>query len=187
MNPTPAKNLGAAGALQWAELLRVVHILPGRVRLRLRALRGDPGQAAVLRTHLGQIQGIHQVEVNHRTGSLLVHYEPRMLSSPAFLDAFAEAMGSAFPGRFAPGRISITLEQVRGNQAFAETLNRRLAPIEGIDEIRIDAASGACLIRYDSRRVTTGAFLREVAVPLEALLPGLDVHGLLAKAGFRPR
>lgn len=176
-----------AGALQWAELFRVVHILPGRMRLRFKSLKGRRDTAGALESHLGAVEGISRVEINALTGSVLLHYDPRNLSSPKFLDAFSEALGKAFPGRFAPGFMHVTVDHLRGNHAFAETLTRRLSPVPGIERLEIDPSTGCCLVVYDPREVTKASFVEELSYPLRELLPGLDVKALVSKAGFRPR
>lgn len=184
--PTVRSAIGPAGTLQWAELLRVVNILPGRMRLRFKALKGCPDTAGTLQSHLGSVDGISRVEISPLTGSLLLHYDPQALSSPEFLDAFSEAMGKAFPGRFAPGRLHLTFNQLKGNSAFTDAVTKRLSGVPGIEQLEIDAATGACLLVYDSREVTKPAFIEEVSGPLEELMPGLNVKGLFSKAGFRP-
>lgn len=184
--PTVRSAFSPAGTLQWAELLRVVNILPGRMRLRFKALRGCPDTAGALQSHLGAVEGISRVEISPLTGSLLLHYDPRALSSPDFLDAFSEAMGKAFPGRFAPGRLQLTFNQLKGDAAFTEAVTQRLSGVTGIEQLEIDATTGACLLVYDPHKVTKPAFIDEVSGPLEELLPGLNVKGLFSKAGFRP-
>lgn len=49
--------------------------LPGRLRLRHRALR-DPEQLAKLRAALALWPGVLALEPNARAGSLLIHYDP---------------------------------------------------------------------------------------------------------------
>lgn len=176
-----------AGVLQWAELFRVLHILPGRMRLRFKALKGRPDTASSLQSHLGALEGISRAEVNPVTGSLLLHYDPRILSSPAFLDAFSEAMGRAFPGQFAPGRLHLKVDQLRGNPAFADSITQCLSPVSGIEQLEIDPTNGGFLVVYDSHEVTKASFVEELSGPLGKLMPGLDVKGLVLKAGFRPR
>lgn len=182
------KTIGrTASALQWAELFRVVHILPGRMRLRFKSLKGRPDTASALQSHLGAVEGISRVEINALTGSLLLHYNPRILSSPEFLDAFSEAMGKAFPGQFAPGRLHLKVDQLRGDPVFADSITQRLSPVPGIEQLEIDPANGAFLVVYDPREVTKASFIEEVSGPLGELMPGLDVKGIASKAGFRPR
>ena len=54
---------------------RTVHAIPGRTRLKIGALRGNPGLARELESRLGGEPGIRAVEANPATGSLLVRYD----------------------------------------------------------------------------------------------------------------
>ena len=184
-NARKAPSRQAIGVVQWAQLFRIAHILPGRVRLRFKALKGCATTADNLQSHLGSVEGIRRVEINPLTGSLLLGYDPCSLRSPQFLDAFSEALGRVFPEKFAPGRVSIIVKHLKGNDAFAGRITEQLAPVSGIHRIEIDPITGACLLEYDSQRVTEPAFLEEVSGPLGELLPGLDIQRLLTRTGLK--
>jgi hypothetical protein len=190
MMPRPQRIFAAGGrtasALQWAKLFRVVHILPGRLRLRFKSLQGRHAVAGALEAHLGAVEAISRAEVSALTGSLLLHYDPALLSSPELLDAFSEAMGRAFPGRFAPGRLRLTLDPLRGNGAFAAAVTERLAPLRGIERLEIDPATGDVVLDYDPAEVTKWAFVERLSGPVAELLPGLDLRVLAARAGWGP-
>jgi hypothetical protein len=55
---------------------RVVHHIPGRLRVRLPRAQRDPRVLADLRDFIGGLGGVRCVEVNPATGSILVHYHP---------------------------------------------------------------------------------------------------------------
>jgi allophanate hydrolase subunit 1 len=78
----PAGVLGALRA--WLGRPRIVHGLPGRLRLHLPALRAlDPGQRDWLvlwQEALGDLPGIRAVELNPTTGSVLIRYDPARLT-----------------------------------------------------------------------------------------------------------
>jgi hypothetical protein len=57
--------------------VRVVHAIPGRVRLKVTGVKDNPGLAAALEERLLGVEGIHRVEVNPVTGSILLLYDPR--------------------------------------------------------------------------------------------------------------
>ena len=57
------------------EGLKVVHALPGRVRLKVAKVRGNPALARQAQEKLAQVPGIKQVEAKANTGSLLIHYD----------------------------------------------------------------------------------------------------------------
>lgn len=54
----------------------VVHHIPGRLRVRLPKANRDPDQLRQLREFVQGLGGVHRVEINPTTGSILVHYEP---------------------------------------------------------------------------------------------------------------
>jgi hypothetical protein len=81
-----------------AEHIRVVHAIPGRIRLKVAQVRENPALASELQMRLATVHGIKQVEVNPRTGSVLMLYEAQNTASPDALDALAESLTTLFPG-----------------------------------------------------------------------------------------
>lgn len=185
--PASRATTSVGGTLQWAQLFRAAHILPGRLRLRFKALKGERAKAATLQQHLGDVAGISRAEVNPTTGSLLLHFDPHLLESPAFLNAISEALGQVFPGQFAPGRVNLVVKPLKGNAELAGWIVRCLTPVAGIERLELDSGSGACLLVYDPNQVTKPAFIKAVVPRLEEILPGLDVQGMLVRAGFKVR
>ncbi len=57
------------------EPARLVHRLPGRVRLRVDGRRGDRDWFDGVALELALVEGIHAVEANPLTGSLLIRFE----------------------------------------------------------------------------------------------------------------
>jgi len=55
-------------------VIQLVHSLPGRTRLRLAWLRSDPEAATALADHLSDLDGMLEVRVRPRTGSVLCQY-----------------------------------------------------------------------------------------------------------------
>lgn len=53
----------------------VVHRLPGRIRLKTPAAKGDHAFFARLRGGISALDGVHAVEANPVTGSVVVHYD----------------------------------------------------------------------------------------------------------------
>jgi len=68
------------------EGLKVVHGLPGRVRLRAAKIKGNPALARQAQEKLAKVPGIRQVEAKPGTGSLLIHYDLDHLFSTASLE-----------------------------------------------------------------------------------------------------
>jgi len=79
------------------EGLKVVHALPGRVRLRVAKVKGNPALARQAQKKLAQVPGIRQVEAIPGTGSLLIHYDGDRLFSAASLEILSETLAELFP------------------------------------------------------------------------------------------
>jgi len=63
-------------------MVRILHVLPGR--LRFEALKGRPDLASRLHWRLERVDRIRRVEVDTRTGSVLLIYDPEIVTSPGF-------------------------------------------------------------------------------------------------------
>ena len=59
--------------------------IPGRIRLRLHRPHRHSQVLQTLKTSLEQREGIHKVEANQMTGSLLVHYDAQVHSEAGIL------------------------------------------------------------------------------------------------------
>jgi hypothetical protein len=81
-----------------AEGIKVVHALPGRIRLKVAQVRENPALANQIQQRLTGVQGIQKVEVNPLTGSVLVLYDATATASPDSLRALAEPLAALFPG-----------------------------------------------------------------------------------------
>lgn len=79
------------------EGLKVVHALPGRVRLKVAKVKGNPAVARQAQEKLAKVPGIKQVEAKPGTGSLLIHYDKEHLLSMASLEVLEEVLGELFP------------------------------------------------------------------------------------------
>jgi hypothetical protein len=85
-----AEEMGTGG-------IKVVHAIPGRVRVKIPRLREDPAFAREIQERLSAVQGIQQVEINSVTGSLLVLYDRTALESLDSLLSLAGWFSSLFP------------------------------------------------------------------------------------------
>ena len=137
--------------------------------------------------YLMAVPGIQRVEVTARTGSVLLTYDPRALGSAAFLDDVSAAMGTLFPAHFAPGRVRVRVELLKGRPQLARRIQQQLEPVVGIHRLEIDPSDGACLLVYDSSMVTSPEFIDAVARPLAVLVPQFNVKKLIARTGLGRR
>ena len=79
------------------EGLKVVHALPGRVRLKVARVKGNPALARQAQEKLAKVPGIKRVEAKADTGSLLIHYDLDDLFSTASLEILSATLGELFP------------------------------------------------------------------------------------------
>ncbi len=77
--------------------LEIVHALPGRVRIKVARLRGDPKLAEEARTKLAKVPGILNIETNVLTGSVLILFDPERLGSLESLAKLTEVVGQLVP------------------------------------------------------------------------------------------
>jgi hypothetical protein len=78
--------------------LKVIHALPGRVRLKVPRVKGNQTLARRAERKLAKVPGIKQVEAKANTGSLLLHYDVEDLCAEAALGVLEETLGELFPG-----------------------------------------------------------------------------------------
>lgn len=75
----------------------VAHAFPGRVRLKIPEVRGNPELARQAQEKLGRVPGIQRVEANPATGSLLILYDLALLASVEALGPLGEIFAELFP------------------------------------------------------------------------------------------
>jgi hypothetical protein len=63
-----------------------IHHVPGRLRIRSGFFRCDPVSARSAEAELLVTEGVREVRVNPRAGSITVHYEPTRLTRSQILD-----------------------------------------------------------------------------------------------------
>lgn len=77
--------------------LNVVHAIPGRLRLRVDKIKGDPALARKAQNALIRVPGIKQVEAQPLTGSVLIHYELAQVLTEEAAMALTDAFSRLFP------------------------------------------------------------------------------------------
>jgi hypothetical protein len=78
-------------------VIRIVHSLPGRVRLRVDALRRNPVLAQAVEQRAAAIRGVLGARANPLTGSLLIYYDCRLIPSLGALEQRLEALDAVLP------------------------------------------------------------------------------------------
>jgi hypothetical protein len=79
-----------------SEGIRIVHVLPGRVRLKASPVKGDPALAQQVQTKLRGVSGVQEVQANPLTGSILLLVDLAKLLEPEALAPLADALGELF-------------------------------------------------------------------------------------------
>lgn len=78
--------------------VKVVHFLPGRVRLKVAAIKGDPGRAERMRAAFAQVPGVLGIDYNTLTGSVLIRYDAGRLRQPDAAAQLRAALQAHLPG-----------------------------------------------------------------------------------------
>lgn len=64
-----------------------IHQIPGRLRIKSPVVRRNEAVAVTVETFLKTIDGIRSVAVNTLTGSITIHYSPRVVTPEIVLEA----------------------------------------------------------------------------------------------------
>jgi len=67
-----------------------VHALEGRLRIKIPEVKGAPLKAREIEGHLVLCSGVEEVKANPITGSVLVHYNPRLIGQEELILALRE-------------------------------------------------------------------------------------------------
>jgi hypothetical protein len=96
--------------------IRVVHAMPGRVRLKVDKVKGNPAFAHQAQAKLGQMPGIKKVEAHPLTGSVLVYYDAAALLADGALAALTDGFSELFP-ELGTDVLSLGLDHLIGHLA----------------------------------------------------------------------
>ncbi len=64
----------------------ILHVLDGRVRVKLSDVKGAPARAREVEARLFALEGIDQVEANPTTGSVLILHDSGRVAAPEIVD-----------------------------------------------------------------------------------------------------
>jgi hypothetical protein len=123
------------------EGIKIVHALPGRIRLKVAQVRDNPTFASQLRERLSVAQGIQKVEVNPLTGSVLVLYDAKAAASPEAFRTLAEPLLALFPGLTLQDFESLHSLSANGSQ-IAPPLSGGIRTLFGTLNAGVHAATG---------------------------------------------
>jgi hypothetical protein len=77
--------------------VKVVHFLPGRVRLKVAGAKRNPAYAGHLREAFLAVPGIRSIEVDSLTGSVLIHYDSERLLAQDGMSTLGQVLQEQFP------------------------------------------------------------------------------------------
>src|SRR2546423_14337231 len=64
-----------------------LHMLDGRLRVKVADVKGSPRVAALVEAQLAELQGVDDVSANPLTGSVLVLYDPAQVGVEEIMEA----------------------------------------------------------------------------------------------------
>ncbi|MBS0003527.1 MAG: cation transporter [Thioalkalivibrio sp.] len=76
-----------------------------------------------------------------------------------------------------PGRITLRIDDLIGQQGLAESLESDVAEIDGVKQIKVDSDSGTVTLRYDRKRIWEPASVNALLATLKRHFPERDFRG----------
>ncbi len=150
----------------------VVHAMPGRVRLRLPSARGRPERLEHVRSRLAAQRGVTAVNVDHRTGSVVVEGEVALQALGALGEA--EGLFSLVPPQMLK---PLAEDMMRG----VETVDSRIRFITH-GRVGLLSALATVLVAVAAVQLLRG----RVGAPAVTLLWYAFATVMMAQAGRRP-
>jgi hypothetical protein len=120
-----AQEMGIGG-------IRVVHAIPGRIRVKIARLKENPLLAQEIQAQLSTVQGIQSVEVSPVTGSVLVLYDRTISTSVGSLLSLASWLSPLFPD-IEFGKFEDWLSSANGNGNATPFTERLASFFEGLN------------------------------------------------------
>ncbi|MBA2364529.1 MAG: HAD family hydrolase, partial [Chloroflexia bacterium] len=168
-----------------AEELRLVHAVPGRVRLHLPGRSGHGLRHAEV--HLRQVPGVQSVQGNSLTGNVLVHFDPIATDEHAILGAArasevvtepgeddrAPALPPALQERYEETtRARIAVRGLDRDPVLARRIVERLEHRPGVQRVTASPLTGRVLVEFAEPETTLDDLLGDVADLELPALPG---------------
>jgi hypothetical protein len=163
---------------------RILHTLPGRLRVHLPTWPGDG--ALSVEQHLRRLPGVRRVAANPLTGNVLISFDPRTTSEAALLAALGEPRDGAAPREDGPlppvvdeeeqgplHRARIAVRGLDRDPRLAGRVVERLRRLFGV-QARASPLTSRVVVEYDERRVDLRDLLAKVAEVELPDLPGED-------------
>ena len=143
--------------------IRIAHAIPGRIRLRIPALKGNPTLGREVAEHVWTLPGVRWVETSATTGSLVVLYDPGSRAWRDQLDDLAESLAPLLP--------DLDVRTMADSLTAAPDSTRLTASLRGE---RVNA-----FVRNVNERVSTATGGADLALLVPMTLVALGLQGLL--------
>lgn len=140
--------------------IHVVHAVPGRVRLRVDRVRGNPALAQKAQEKLGRLPGIKEVEAKPQTGSVLIYYDVAGLLAEGALAALTDGFSELFP-EMGAAATNLGIESLIGGLAAGETTRSSTSLVKSLEAINAEVT-----------RITGGLDLK-LLIPMTLLSLGV--------------
>jgi hypothetical protein len=126
--------------------IRVVHALPGRVRVKMARLKENPVLVREVQERLSAVQGIQRVEANPITGSVLISYDRAAFESLPSLLSLAACLSPLFPDLDFSGLEDWLASENGGGDATA--LAERVASFFGGLNAKVSETTGGIDLKF---------------------------------------
>lgn len=80
-----------------ADDVEIVHFIPGRVRMKVKALKTSPQLAERIQTAFGAVPAVREIHISSLTGSVLLTYDTQAILLPESLSSLSEILCFLFP------------------------------------------------------------------------------------------
>ena len=102
--------------------IEIVHVLPGRVRLKIPRIKQDSDFRRQVERQFGTVKGIERVDVHPLTGSVVVQFDPERITHADSLIALSQTLSSLFPKLdVSPGDFEAIAKPASKNEADSDS------------------------------------------------------------------
>jgi hypothetical protein len=79
------------------EGVKILSFLPGRVKLRIEAVKGEEALAKKATAQIGAIEAIKKIMVDPGKGDVLINYDRKKIKEPDTINALSDTLSELFP------------------------------------------------------------------------------------------
>jgi hypothetical protein len=79
------------------EGVKILSFLPGRVKLRIEAVKGEEALAKKATAQIGAINAIKKIMVDPGKGDVLINYDRKKIKEPDTINALSDTLSELFP------------------------------------------------------------------------------------------